>query len=755
MSDESPKMFDNSISSLISDYRLTLTDLYELNLIDQKNGLIINPLNGDRLTISDAIRINLINPNIKEIFNIFKESRDKNQILSISKVSINEAISLSILDPFNNIIHLSSTDPDLKVNIYQAAKYSLILKPLSLSEAFMKNLIRSDGFVQNPFDQKFYEFKDLVNEAIRDKSIQKCYFFDLDLKHISICFNSNQKLFSIRETIEQGFILPYSFQINSKCIEKCNGDKVNIYEALFTKILKSKFYLLLFKPFVQNTSIVVDKNECNSREKIGLNEAINLKLVNLNNQTYFLPLSKRSITLDQAVFKYKIIERQLLDILKFPIKAYQDKKNCSIIDCINDFSLILDRQVCKNPLNEELISFSSDFCQSVMGKEVVENFKKLCPKIVIKTYVLFFNNHRKQFDTKFHKMSQEENLSYCVDYKLKNLTPTQELNKELLKNWSLNQLINDSLVSFLNHNKDLKTVCFEKILAVHSIQDTKNGNFYSIDQSIKRGILNINKFLIKNSKTAQELTLIDAFNKGFLKGHFVENHKSYNNQMMKQNRGKLIFKKELDQNIILIELEEKYFKIKAFFDPKRKCFLSIKQAVIEGIFDETTGTYTNPLAKTKMNLNQASAEGLVLVDSKECLKLNDESCNSILVIDIMNRKEGNSKINSFYYSRVNCDKTLLYEITELEEIKYEKPVDEIGPLSDELNESKLPRGYFNCFQHFFKNKLSISDRKNISIITIDDSILSKNKLNLNISCNKINSYFIKKCDIQSVRIFKI
>ena len=58
-------------SSLISDYRLTLTDLIDMNLIDATNGLIINPVNGMRLTVADAIRIDLLNSDVKEVANTF------------------------------------------------------------------------------------------------------------------------------------------------------------------------------------------------------------------------------------------------------------------------------------------------------------------------------------------------------------------------------------------------------------------------------------------------------------------------------------------------------------------------------------------------------------------------------------------------------------------------------------------------------------------------------------------------------------
>ena len=59
------------VKNVISDYRLTLSDLIELNLVDMASGLLINPVSGARLSIADAIDLDLLNTDVKEIANTF------------------------------------------------------------------------------------------------------------------------------------------------------------------------------------------------------------------------------------------------------------------------------------------------------------------------------------------------------------------------------------------------------------------------------------------------------------------------------------------------------------------------------------------------------------------------------------------------------------------------------------------------------------------------------------------------------------
>jgi hypothetical protein len=358
-------------SSLISDYRLTLTDLIDLNLIDISSGLIINPLNGCRLTVADAIRIDLLNSDVKEIANTFMNNNNET---SCFKLTVKEAIKLAVLNPFRNEIHLSATNVNLKLNLHDARKRNLILKPLTLSDAFIRNLIQPNGFVRNPINNKYYSFETLIaNDSLNSKHIENPYYmFDFETKHIIDPNDPDKKLFSLSEAIQIGLILPHSFELNlnynmpnSHHLQRHKSTKqherINLYDAFFNS-QNMNLSLLLYKPEIENVYIRLahsvksnnsshHSNKNNSlaillsrREKIGLIEAMNLNVVNLKHKTYSI-LNETVISLDEAAALYKtnkLIDSELIDLLNSPIGMFVND-NVTVLDCINDNTLILER----------------------------------------------------------------------------------------------------------------------------------------------------------------------------------------------------------------------------------------------------------------------------------------------------------------------------------------------------------------------------------------------------------------------------
>ncbi|CAF0847683.1 unnamed protein product, partial [Brachionus calyciflorus] len=791
MSTETLGTFNYYKSSLISDYRLTLTDLYELNLIDQTNGLIINPLNGNRLALAEAIRTELVHTEINEIYNTFIESRDN---YKKSKITINEAIRICILDPLENSIYLSSINPDLKINLYEAAKRNLILKPLTLSDAFIRNLIQKNGLVRNPLDNNLYEFKSLIYNL-------ELSFFDFDTKHIVDPCDTQKKLLSLREAIQLGFILPDSFQINLnyKNLSTFKPSKfINIYDAFFIKDLNpsspSVFGLLLYKPIVTNTYI---KTNC-KRDRIGLMEAINLKIIDLNNKTYNLwdsKIIKNKISLEEAVYKYKYVDYDLLDLLMTPIGLKKSGRNLTILDCINDMTIVLDRQLYKNPINNELMLFDSHLCRSIVGEEILLKIKKLVSKIIVKSFLLSnFNTNKKSSDTKIKRdkimrksiqtqvttNSNDKSKSFILDYViLKRLIRTESLDwKEFSKKITIedaqamglldlergvyydeyNNLIlsidqaidlgligvkqNDKITDEDDNSNELinsnnKKVCSHRstTLAIHSIKNVLTGEYCSINEAIKSGLLDENKLFYINNMNGEKMDLTRAYLNDYVKGEFFPNSSSQNLLIKNKSATKSIVKRDLNGNVTLVELEEKYLNIKAIYDPKTKRFLNIQQAVNNQIFDETTGLYKDPLNNKQYSLNEACLLGLVITDTTKSL---EKSPSSILVIDIDDKNKNDVKINSFYSNkeiRVK-DKTILFEVTESEEIKFKNLVERIEQVVDDndsnssssevcLRKSKnsktiLERRISNFIQDKIENEtLVINDVRHSAMLDID------------------------------------
>jgi hypothetical protein len=222
---------DQTSNCNISDYRLTLSDLFDLNLVDITNGLLINPSNGSRLTIAEAIRSDLLNVDIKEIANSMQtliEIKNKNgkSLIVPSKLTVKECIKNGLLDPHHNEITIGL--PPVKLNIYEARRRNLIMKPLTLSEAFIRNMIQPNGFVKDPMTGKYYAFETLIAndlicftnryQMVSNKSDYYCstsdlddsmvseasamYFFDLETKHIIDPNNDDKRLLSLSEAIE-------------------------------------------------------------------------------------------------------------------------------------------------------------------------------------------------------------------------------------------------------------------------------------------------------------------------------------------------------------------------------------------------------------------------------------------------------------------------------------------------------------------------------------------------------------------------
>jgi hypothetical protein len=429
-------------SSLISDYRLTLTDLLELNLIDVTNGLIINPVNGMRLSVADAIRIDLLNSDVKEIANTFLKSNCSNGSRSSTclKLTVKEAIQLSVLNANKNEIYLSkSSNQTLKLNLYDAKKRNLILKPLTLSEAFIRNLIQPNGFVRNPINNKYYTFEHLITNDLKlmcccprtkkhqdqDDYDEGCmveeeeefpmHVFDFDTKHIIDPNDPDKRLLSLSEAIEIGLILPHTFELSlssrlglcTNTQTKIGAQKLNLYDAFFnTKHLNLS--LLLYKPEIENVFV---KLMCSSdltqstkvgillskREKIGLIEAINLNVIDLNTCTYSTLLYSNDenlrFSLSEAIYKYRLVDVELLDLLNTPIGLKRNKCEITVLDSLRDSSLILEKYLYKNPFSNDYMQLDSHTCKAMLSEDVVKKIKRLITRINVKSYIISLNHN--------------------------------------------------------------------------------------------------------------------------------------------------------------------------------------------------------------------------------------------------------------------------------------------------------------------------------------------------------------------------
>lgn len=587
------------IESTASEYRLSLSDFIELNLIDESNGLIINPLNGQRLTLMEAIKLDLINSDIKEIANIYDSCN--------SKLTIKEAINLKLLNSQTNEFLLTNgSNSNLKlINFYEAKEKNLIIKPLTLSEAFLLNLIDRNGYVKNPSNEKLIQFACLFK-----KNSNFTDLLDLDTKHIIDPSRSNKKLLSINEAIDANLILPLTFEV---CTH--DGVRVNFYDAFYTK---NCLNLILYKPEIDNIFVKLSfpSGIKLKRDKIGLIESLYLNLLDLNNELYINKYLNIKLTFQEAIAK-NLIDKELIDILNTSIGIQRNGVCLLIKDCIKDYSLYLEKYLFKNPFTNEYMHLDSFKCKKILEDKKIRLIKRLITRVNVKNYFVSFNsNSRNEFNLPVVNVRQQK------------LSSKNSLDSPIMKH-------------------EIKT------LTVESVKDAKTGQIYSINDAIKIGILDKQSLCFKNTKTGQIMSLNDAHEQGFVHGKYhsgsltSKNHPSSNKsfELIKSNDGK----------VVLAEKEELNYQISSVIDIETGKKLTLEQALKQGIIDKS-GIYFNKKTGAKINLNEAFNRGFI--DAKP-FKKDHQHQSSILKIDVgkNSQQSDDSLLND----------SVLYEINEIEE----------------------------------------------------------------------------------------
>lgn len=640
-------------SCAISDYRLTLTDLVDLNLIDISNGLLINPMNGARLSISDAVRVGLLNTDIKEIANTFylsySSSSNPKQLNTSLKLTIKEAIQLGVLNPAKNEIHLSPSNPLLKLNLYQAKKQNLILKPLTLSEAFLRNLIQPNGYVRNPINNKFYAFESLVINDLNGQ--QPLYVFDFDTKHIidppSNCVNSEKKLLSLREAIESGLILPRTFELSVTTSR--NGKTTrNLYEA-FLNSTKFNFGLLIYKPEIENAYVKLMTNKktnesehqaaqsklaiiLSKRDKIGLCEAINLNVISLKSKTYkFIltnnELSSETISLDEATFRFNLIDRELILLLN---QAVENTK-LTVIDCINRNYVELDKNIFRvsefknSSCSPPVVSLDSQTCRQILGDECVRKIKRLITRVNVKSYLVTLSSLNKNEDGLLRSSSMNmQNLTsspgtlsatQLVNFKTPNVIHNQlfsnlSSDKKLLSRSSNNIVAPNQQSGSTNLIKETRSYILDYVM-VPSESSSGLRQKISIQEAKKRGVLNLEQGLYIDTFQKMTISIDEAIKCGLIGARMAVCEK---NIVLDEKKEPVTGQdKKASQSTYEIKKghESSTLSIDSILDARTGIRLSVNDAISAGILDQNQLVYKNTLTGRLMSLNEAYEKGFV------------------------------------------------------------------------------------------------------------------------------------------------
>ncbi len=625
-------------------------------MIDINTGLIINPLNGQRISIADAIRIDLLNSDVKEIANTFLNIKN-----SCIKLTVREAIQLQVLNPFKNEIHLSATSSDLKINIYEARKRNMILKPLTLSEAFIRNLIQPNGFVRNPINNKYYAFETLIIQDMEhsrmakkspnyssDDQVLQHYVFDFETKHIIDPNDAAKRLLSLTEAINIGLIVPRTFELS---LTRPQYRRINLYDAFFNNSHTLNLSLLLYKPEIDNVYVKLVSNLFNKceyftkppakrnklavvlskRDKIGLIEAMNLKIVDLKTLTYstFTPDNTSLPTivgLHDACSKYELIDPEMLHLLATPALGIN-----TIRDCINDLTLLLNKYMVRNPgsAKGEYVQLDSYTGKSIISSNVNQRIKRLITRINVKSYIISLNasvappqlhppadpgldNSRLNQQAKFktNTIKKEEPKLIKPDIKPPPPPPSFYFGQNPF-NDDDSSISKDSITSVWlpsssNHSasetKPKPPVQPKpKSYVLDYIVDVVTQQRLSVPEAIHQGILNVNRsaFMAGNN---QEISIDEAIRLGYIGTRVVEDKKSSSSNKQQQ---------------------KSTLTIESVVDVASGKACGILEAIEMGILDQKSMKYRNNVTGQVMSLDEAFRSGMAVGKfTDNCLKIN-------------------------------------------------------------------------------------------------------------------------------------
>lgn len=707
-------------SSLISDYRLTLTDLIDLNLIDISNGLIINPLNGHRLTIADAIRIDLLNSDVKELANTFLDTTNTSV-----KLTVREAIQIQMLNPFRNEILLSQSNSNLRLNIYDARKRNMILKPLTLSEAFIRNLIQPNGFVRNPINNKYYAFETLIlsdmeqNKARKNKSLNydasiQHFVFDFETKHIIDPNDRDKRLLSLTEAVNIGLIIPRTFELN---LTTPNVRRVNLYEAFFNGH-SLRLSLLLYKPEIENVYIKLSSDLYNNkpdyfssktkksklsiilsrRDRIGLIEAINLNVIDLKTMTYATLSEQPDLTsLTDAISKHEIIDKELLELLNTPVN-----NNHTIRDYINDFTLVLEKYLVRDAKRNEYVQFDSYIGKTILSESLARRIKRLITRINVKSYIISLNTATQGITTPNSIQNvtsiSNTNIREATDSKKSvcRIIKSQNNKKELkqpppvstfyfgdeeepedtppvIKPLTESSISKDSITSvWLSTDTDIVNKKSEHSQVKSQSNEVKMTHSSKTETSATstlaiESVIDSNTGKSHSIEDAIELNIIDKLTMRYtnsVTGSSMTLDEAFKSGLA---MGKFYDKTRDFPNVkpstVVTQREEKCYKINGIFNPSTNLKVTLEEAIAGGIFNKEKGTFNDPMSGKAMNLNEAVKRGFVYGEYIPQSQVDDEG-NKSLKININKEVQRAEVVKPLVSNRV------LYEVNEVEEVMF-------------------------------------------------------------------------------------
>jgi hypothetical protein len=150
------------------------------------------------------------------------------------------------------------------------------------------------------------------------------------------------------------------------------------------------------------------------------------------------------------------------------------------------------------------------------------------------------------------------------------------------------------------------------------VQDLSTGKFLKPDEAERNGLINFLNGTYENTLTDERIKISEAIENGYIIIEKFANENARNRSASAgRNSNKSLLKSSSTyenyddiMNANKVELSQQ-FEIVSVMDPLRKLNLELDEAIRSGIFDVSTGMYTDPRSNKKLTMIDAIDSGLI------------------------------------------------------------------------------------------------------------------------------------------------
>ena len=258
---------------------LSLSDAIRQGVLRPSDGKVLDRNTGIAFDIDDAIERGLINQDKYEVF-------DEEKGL---KMTLKAALSSSIIDPQQGT-YVSKAGA---IKLDDAAKQHMIESPLTLKDSVDQGFIGEDGMMKDPISGENLALLEAVGRG----------FLDYELK--SVRDVKGEVYISLGDALGRAIVKP-----DGRFTDTLTGESMSLTEAVKKGFLTSVSQKKIFE-------IEGIKNPMTG-DYISFNEALELRIIDKSNSTFFDKKTLTRMTLHEAADK-EYIQSQLLDMLERPI----------------------------------------------------------------------------------------------------------------------------------------------------------------------------------------------------------------------------------------------------------------------------------------------------------------------------------------------------------------------------------------------------------------------------------------------------